>query len=410
MILKLKYFKNFNILFILSIVFPWAMLKHIWGIYEYSKFINTLLLLLFIFFSYYAHSNLSINKKFWQKYIFPSFLVFIGLLINLSNSVFGDFNNISLIGMLIPWAINIGIPYFIVRSKVYPNKLWKIMNIFLTIIITLGLYDYYDIYILGNGVQIETPYGSFIAGNFSILYDLGAGIPHFRFYSIFQEPGSLAMFVIPFIVYSIFYKKYFSILIYLTAIFLSSSLGGYISLVLTFFLIYFKNLNIKKILLFVIVIPLIFIFKPYEFIINEYNTKNDSATIREDNFIEGIKNIPTLIFNRPFGLKYSTSTDENLKNKLYVGSNFMVIDYLQKGGILSFLGYLMILFYSLSDSLRIFYNKYSSNPLYLIIAISLISTFPFIVQRTTIWESVLFGWLYLPVLYNYQKKYYKKSD
>ena len=65
-----------------------------------------------------------------------------------------------------------------------------------------------------------------------------------------------------------------------------------------------------------------------------------------------------------------------------------------------------LLFFSIHDSFKILLNKHSSN-LSLIVAVTLVCYFPYIFQRMTLWDSVMFSWLFMPVLFNYNRKIYK---
>ena len=402
--------KYFLFIFLICVLFPFTQLKYIWGFSGYSKVANILLLFLSLFTFFYWIKNDFINKKIWYKYMFPCFLIFISYLINISISVYSDYNNISLVGLLLPMAINLSIPYFYHRNMLNVSSIWSFSYKLILTIVFLGLLDYIYIFLIGfNGFPIETASGLFITGYFSIYHDLGLGIPYFRFYSCFGEPGDLAMWLIPFILYALHYKKYIGLIILFIGFILSFSLGGIISLGLAIFI---RILLLKKMKSIVVLILFfgVLSFSGFDSFLNDsYIEKGKSATLREDNFTTGISNALTIIFTKPFGLELSSKTSENQNQNLYSGSNFSPTTYLQRGGFLAFFGFLFLIFFSIHDSFKILLNKHSSN-LSVIIAITLICYFPYIFQRMTLWDSVMFSWLFLPVLFNYNRKIYFKGD
>jgi hypothetical protein len=402
--------KYFLFIFLICVLFPFTQLKYIWGFSGYSKLANILLLFLSLFTFFYWIKNDFINKKIWYKYMFPCFLIFISTLINISISVYSDYNNISLVGLLVPMAINLSIPYFYHRNMLNVSSIWSFSYKLILTIVFLGLLDYIYIFLIGfNGFPIETASGLFISGYFSIYHDLGLGIPYFRFYSCFGEPGDLAMWLIPFILYALHYKKYIGLIILFIGFILSFSLGGIISLGLAIFI---RILLLKKMKSIVVLILFfgVLSFSGFDSFLNDsYIEKGKSATVREDNFKTGISNALTIIFTKPFGLELSSKTSDNQNQNLYSGSNFSPTTYLQKGGFLAFFGILLLIFFSIHDSFKILLNKHSSN-LSVIIAITLICYFPYIFQRMTLWDSVMFSWLFLPVLFNYNRKIYSKGD
>ena len=338
--------KYFLFIFLLCVLFPFTQLRYIWGFSEYSKVANILLLFLPLLTFFYWVKNDKINKRILYKYIFPCFLIFISSLINISFSVFSNYNNISLVGLLVPMAINLSIPYFYHRKILNISSIWSFSYLLLLVIVILGLFDYFLFFFSGfSGFPIETPYGPFITGYFSIYHDLGLGIPYYRFYSCFGEPGDLAMWLIPFIMYALQYKKYLGLLILSIGFILTFSLGGIISLLIALLiriLVLKKNKSIIIMLLFFF--GLFMYSGIYSYLEERYIQKGDSATVREDNFKKGINDVFTIIINKPFGLELSSSSSENQKLDLYSGSNFSPSTYLFRGGFLAFFAYLFFSF------------------------------------------------------------------
>ena len=136
-------------------------------------------------------------------------------------------------------------------------------------------------------------------------------------------------------------------------------------------------------------------------LVQMYEAKGESANIREDNFSNSLTKIPSSIINYPFGLPLSNSASEMEKMTNYTGSNFIPNNYLQNGGVLSFIGYLLVLIFSTKMSLKIIFSKNKKyNTENVVVAISIISILPFLLQRTTIWESPIFAFLFAPTLLN----------
>lgn len=310
-------------------------------------------------------------------------------------------SSLSMLGMLMPWSTIMTVVFLLKKKLINIEILWKYTFNFFIFALVLGLVDYYLIYFQGgSGSSIDTPYGKFISGYFSVFHDIGNGRPHFRFYSFFSEPGNLAMFCIPFILYAYYKKKIFALLILLTSFFLTYSLGGLFSLIIMLIMvIYYRSLNVSRIIFLILTGVIFFSTDIYKDLSYRLESKQTSQEyIRQNNFIDGVKSIPRLIITNPFGISYKATTKENFKNNYYLGSNFIPLDYFYKGGILAFLAYLLLIFNCFFDSLKILSNKTNLNVIYKIVAISIISIMPFLVQRTTIWETALFGWLFLPLL------------
>lgn len=395
-------------LFIIAFVFQVTMLKFIWNIESISRIINTLYLLTVLFIFFYAIFR-DYKIKVWKYYLFPGILILSGLIINILISSISDFTVLAQLGSTIPWVLFLVIPYFMDYKKVNFNYLWELSYKIIVTFVFLGLIDYYIIFINGNvSKYLETPYGDFVGGSFSILHMLLDGSAHFRFYSFFAEPGTLAMFLLPFIAYSILKKKYFGFLILLTGFFYTFSLGGYISLFFLFFLLFLYKSKKNNIIITSIFMSII-ISATYFYVTNDlvqtYEKKGYSATSREDNFSNSFTKIPTIIFNYPLGIPLSNSTSEMEKNPNYTGANFIPNNYLQKGGVLSLVGYLLVLIFSIRMSLRVLFSKninYSIETV--VVAISIIAILPFLLQRSTIWESSLFAFLFAPTLLNLLNK------
>lgn len=405
--------------FIITILFSLTMYRFIWSIEIYSRLFNIFLV---VFGVLYFTIDLFKNKypiKVMYYIILPSILIFIGMSLNIIISAFSDTTVLSNFGGVLPWIILLMIPALYRKKKIDVIKLWKYSYYFMLVSLSLGLFDYVIIYIYGGSSTVmQTSYGTFLAGNFSILHMLSDGTAHLRFYSCFAEPGSLAMLLLPFIAYAIYKKRYIGLIILLIGFVLTNSLGGYISaLMMLFIMTYFRAKKNKFILISFLILSPIFIYNTTnDFFTKSYELRSQSSTSSENsstgtrilNFTNGILKFPSLTFNNPFGIKLASNTSENMKNEDYIGSNFLPINYLQTGGLLAFIGYLMILYISIKTSVEILMRYNQINVEYKVAAISLIIFIPFLVQRTTIWETAWFGFLYAPIIINSLKISSKK--
>ena len=73
-----------------------------------------------------------------------------------------------------------------------------------------------------------------------------------------------------------------------------------------------------------------------------------------------------------------------------------------------YINYKYILYISIKTSVKILMRYNQINVEYKVAAISLIIFIPFLVQRTTIWETAWFGFLYAPIIINSLKISSKK--
>ena len=354
-------------------------------------------------YAIYSLFILKTSKRVWFCYILPAWLIAFGLVINFSINYLTNHVLIGHLGFILPWSLLLIIHTIVDREELDPKILWKYSYNLMLVIVLLGLFDYYLIYFLGSSAKVlNTPYGVFLAGKFSILHMLEDGAPHFRFYAAFAEAGSLGMMLLPFIVYSFLYKKYIGMIILGLGLYFSSSLGANISLVLLFTLLFLTKQKSRKnyFLLYVKTFFLVtlIILKIIPFFAEEIEKKDGSRITREESFKTGINNISEIFINNSFGLELANSTRKSEMNSLYSGSNFIPIIYLMKGGILSFIGYCIIIYFSIYDSIRILVSTRNIKKIDYIVALSLLSLAPFLVQRMTLWETPLFALLYFPTL------------
>lgn len=390
-------------LFGITILFQVTGLKFIWSLESVARIANLLVLILLIIYAFRAVGAEHYSKDVWYYYLLPGMLIFCGMFLNISLNALPNLKLVSFFGLTIPWLTYLIIPTLIKKEVISTATLWRYYYYFVLWANLLGILDYVLMsYGLSNLRILETPNGIFLGGNFSLLHMLEDETPHYRYYSCFMEPGTLAMYLLPAISYAFFYKKHIGLVVFLLAFFLTDSLGGVASLLMLTAIISFLVFNRKKnYFLFAIVtiftIASLLWFNFGELLINRYEDKKLSASVREDNVTNTITNLPALVINFPLGMKLAEETAGFEKNKIYVGSNFAPATYLQYGGIISFVGYLACLIVSLFVSFKSILRA----DLLLeekIVFSSILVLFPFIFQRTTIWESALFAFLFAPTI------------
>jgi hypothetical protein len=390
-------------IFFFILFFQVTALKYIWNLEWLSKTLNTLILFFLIVYSINNILFQSFNNRVWYFYLFPGIFVMLGMMLNVTYNVIFDYNLLSIYGLILPWAAFIITPTLLKKNIINSSILWDYYYKFLLYFNILGLLDYVLVFSGYSTFRVkETPFGVFSIGKFSLLYLLESGELHFRYYSCFLEPGTLAMFLLPAIAYAFFHKKYIGLVILLISFFLTYSLGGIFSIVLLLLIIMFllfRKTTIKALLgvILVILTSLTIWFTYGDYFKQSFEDKGDSKTIREDNFSNSISKLPELILNYPFGLPLAVETEDFENNKDYLGSNFTPANAFQIGGFISLFGYIIVLVVSLGIALvKVFF--YELNTEEKIIFSSLIVLFPFVVQRPVIWDSALFAFLFSPAI------------
>lgn len=397
----LKNSKYVIFVFLGVLLFQSTMLKYIWSLEVVSRIYNSLVLFISLFFAAHIVISKSFSKDIWKQYLIPGVFILVGMTLNILINAMSNPNVLNQMGLTLPWVLFITIPFLMRKNMINVFSLWRASYYIMLVFVILGLVDYYLIYYLGGHAEVvDTPYGLFHLGRFSIFHATGFG-PHFRFYACFAEPGTLAMLLLPYIIYAFLYKKYIGMLILLVGFFFTFSLGGYLGLLLISVLVYIYKTKKKNMLLSLLSTTLI-LGLAYGYLSSkisyEYEKKGASATVREESFSDGVLNLPKLIVTHPFGMPLAETTENLRENDLYTGSNFIPLLYFQSGGLLSLVGYILILFMSLKFAIKIFLSKRNYKIEYIVAALTLITMVPFLFQRTTIWENSLFALLYAPLI------------
>lgn len=384
--------------FFVTIIFQITAYKFIWGVEWFSRLLNIYTLVIFSGYSLYTLIKFKFNKNIVNFYIIPGLLVFIGFFINLSYSTISNINIINQFGLLIPWATYLAIPGILKFEKLDLSFLWRYFNYFMFVTVSFSIVEYFALF---SGVitpkTIMTSGGPFVAGYFSVLFAIETGELHYRFYSSFLEPGSMAMFLLPAMAYAYLRRKYFFLAIYFIAMYLSDSLGGFIGVVILMPLLAYIRFRNSSILFFVITSFILIITITFfsENLLEQYENKNNSRIEREVSTLGMLENLTGLMHKYPFGLPLTESTEQSSKNADYYGGTFSLGNAFNLGGILSFFGYLTVLIVSLWYALASLFRKGLSLDEETAV-VSIIVLLPFIFQRTVVWDSSIYALLFAP--------------
>lgn len=392
--------------FVMTVIFQITAYKFIWGIEWASRLLNIATIIIFSGYSFYALSKFKFNLNVVRFYIIPGFFVYIGFFINISLGSISNFSVINQYGLIIPWAIYLAIPSLLKFRKLNVSSLWRYFNYFMLATVSISIVEYY---LLFNGLIVPRPIvtggGPFLAGYFSMLYAIKTGELHYRFYASFMEPGTLAMFLLPAIAYAFFHRKYFSLVVFLIAMYMADSLGGFIGLaILIPLLLYFKFNKRPLIYIFFVFSSIFLIVTNFSsYLLESYERKDVSASTREESFSATVENLPSLILNYPLGLPLTENTEQAEKNAAYSGSNFTPGNAFNLGGILSFVGYLVVLVVSMLYALTSLIRKDLTLDEQAAV-VSIFCLMPFIFQREVVWDSSVFALLFGPFVISFLQR------
>lgn len=404
--LQLTYHHLVLVLFWITILFQLTTLKHIWAIADISRIINSAALIFLITYVFYVMISLRYNKNVWFYYIIPGLLVYVGFSVNFSVNTISNFKLINYFGLLFPWATFLIMPALLKKMEYDCEKLWRYFYYFMLAASSLGILEYFLFFSDMVSMRIiSTPNGDFYAGRFSMLHLLSDGSAHSRFYACFGEPGNLAMFLLPAMLYAYYYKKYIGLAIFILAFYLADSLGGYISFSMMFFLLIFLAINKRKISMVipfsvVILISSVFAMSYMDDLTVAYESKTNSSILRVNNIKNTMINLPDMLADNPIGFELTEGTSSTSKNPHYYGSSFAISNSIHMGGISAFLGYSIILLVSLVVAFTSITRKNLSVEEKVVFT-SLIVLFPFIFQRSNVWDSAMFAFLFSPFIIRY---------
>lgn len=396
-------------IYITSIFFNDTRIKYIWGIEGVATAANIGILLVG---AWYTMRSLSCayDSRIWHLYIFPCLLILVGYLINFTYSLFKDESIINQIGFSSIWLVYLSIPRIVRYKELTSPKLLAAYYYTILAILVLSIIEYHAInsgYMSGR--MVMTPYGNYYAGYFSLLLALDEyGVFHHRLYACFGEPGTLAMFIMAPLSYALVKKRYLAALFLVYAIYLTDSLGGIYSMILML-AIYLVKINKNPMLLMIAIVSVVIYLLDSALssvIVDSYSSKL-SRYEREDNIISWIVDFPEILNHNPFGLQLKGTTEEYYKNTHYHGSTFTLAVLMMKGGVFALIGYSVIMLTSAYYALIKLAHK--TDPELFVVSSTIICVIPFVLQRGSLWESMLFPLIFSPYIIRYLDSHPKKN-
>lgn len=407
-----KKFIIFLVIFVGIVLFQLTELRYIWGVTGIGRLYNVFFLLILSTYIVLNISTKKLSNNVWIYYILPGLLVFIGYFVNITNNTLREPFLATNYGSLIPWAVYLSTPFLLKDNIINTKNLLRYYYFSTLLIVTLGLADYL-LYFSGfvNLQVLNHPNGVFLSGWFSILHMLEDGSGHFRFYASIGEPGNLAMILIPSVIYSILYKRYLGMFVLTLGIYLTDSLGGFISVGLVAFLLPILLYRKYKLSIFVPILSSVLILSTVVINLNKmydlYESKGESKNVRIDNVVKATENLLSIIVNNPTGVEFSINFSENTGENYY-GSNFMPLLALYKGGLLAGIGYMIVIIVFFLTSVSYFYRKNISRE-DIICSLSIIALLSFIVQRSALLETSLLVLIFTPFVISNFSFYNKKT-
>jgi hypothetical protein len=384
-------FIAFLIIFVGIALFQLTEFKHIWGVTGISRFYNIFFILIL---GSYIILNMSVKRlsnNVWIYYMLPGLLVFIGYFINITINVFRDQSLATYYGSMVPWITYLAVPFLLKDNIINTKSLLRYYYYLTLLMTTFGLFDYFLYFNGFIDLQVLSySHGMFLSGWFSILHMLEDGSGYVRFYASMGEPGNLAMILIPSIIYSILYKKYLGMVMLILGMYLTASLGGFISISIAIFLLSILLYRRNKFSIFIPILSsvliLLIVSINWEGVSNSFEKKENSRVEREENVMNGIKNLPSILTNNPLGIDFHIGKASDNTDKDYYGSNFMILNAIYKGGIFSGIGYMIIMIVFFLTAISYFYRKNVSRE-DIICSLSIIAILPFVVQRVALLET-----------------------
>jgi hypothetical protein len=326
----------------------------------------------------------------------PIALVFIGYAANVLRNA--SVETIGYAGMLLPWIAALAVPF--VKSHDLEAS-WRLFFRFMFIFASISCVEYAAVFTgMLTPTLFETDRGEFYRGFFTLFHALADGSVYDRMYGVFPEPGTFAMFLMPAIAYALVRSKILALAVFMFCLFMTGSLGGFASLVVVVTLfIHWRTRRLPGSALLVIIIIAAISHFSLDFFVGRYEAKGLSATVREDNVLQFYEDFSDTILRYPLGspLAGRSLTAVREFDVKYVGSNFSPYTALLLGGIIAFGGYLAILAASTVATLR-YFAKGDTQRTLACVFISLPPLLLFVFQRTTIVDSALFAFLFVPAI------------
>ncbi len=342
-------------------------------------------------------------------YCCPVMLVVVGFLVNILRSASPE--TLSHLGLLLPWAAALSVPFMPGHD---PERYWRLFYRFMLVASLVALIEYAAVF---SGwlapTVIETKRGDFLKGVFTIFHGLEDDTVYYRMYGVFAEPGTFAMYLLPALAYALIHRKMIATASLLACLVLTASLGGYFGFAIM--LASFLHWELRRrsavaqliVGLGAIVVMALTAGALYEFFSVSYLDKGVSAGTRESNLSLFFTNFFEILSRAPLGMDLKGESLSNLADtdKAYIGSNFAPGTALMIGGVTAFLGYTIFLTVSTVCWLKILIRK-SDHRVFAYVCVSFPALMTFVFQRTTIYESAVYSFLFAaPLLATLRRRF-----
>jgi hypothetical protein len=377
-------------LLLIVLVFQVSLLPVILNMRGTARVANAIALATFMVMALRANYR-RVSAAVFFFFVLPAGLVLVGYAINVLRSV--DLQTIGRLGMLLPWCAALSVPFMESYSL---EASWLVFYRFMLISSAVSCVEYWAVF---SGIlatkPVESVYGSFSTGIFTIYVRLPDGSPYYRMLGVFPEPGTLAMWLIPAIAYALVFRKRLGLLVFPVTLYLSQSLGGFASAVVL--VGSFTWWRTRRLFVRVLMLALLGAGVAYfagEFFVSTYVSKAASATVREDNAFLFWGDLGRQIANHPLGtpLIGNSLSELGTFDRDYLGSNFAPYTALILGGVSALIGYSAMVAVALFTSMKFFARPHADR----LMACAFISLPPlilFLFQRGTIFDSPLFAFL-----------------
>ena len=381
---------------VLCVVFQLTILPTTLGIKPVSMLVNAGLLVGFALSAALITTKRRVPPAVMFFYLMPLTVALLGYGINFARSLTPA--SLGSASVFMPFLAAMSVPFL----KGYDaSRLWTVYYRLMLVICIVSLIEYALVF-TGRlpTTPLPTVYASFLKGIVTIFYDYGGGLPHYRFYGVFLEPGTATMLVLPALTYSLFTRRLLGIAVFLAVFVLTNSLGGYMALALTTGIACFAmsgragQPTAVRAMMLVSAIPVVIALLGLLFV-PEYSQKGASASIRENNVSSFVTGFLPSIVGRPFGFPMSGTTLTALSSADdYYGSNFMIYVAFVQGGVLGLAGYLVLFATACVATARRVFSTDPADPVATSAFVSMPAMLLFSFQRMSVFDTVLFAFLY----------------
>jgi len=407
--MKLSKNKIYNLLFFGYLVFMGTTLKLTLGLTSISFFANAAIIILPILIIAWSLRSVTLSTHDMCVGLAVVLMILIPLLnmLVVSRSYIGIVQTMSFI---FPWLVLLSVIFNQEYVSKNQAKFLRWFNNFSIVFIFLGLLEYILVFFFDWKLPIiETANGDFYAGYFTVFHVISdSDLPHFRFYGPFGEPGSLAMYASILIFYNLLRKNYLALTIVCIGAFAAFSPSILVSLLIAF-IIYF--IKIKKIynflLVFTIISSLVFYFGSdlINFGQGILSNKQSSLLSRYESTAGFFTNLGFLTTNYPVGIPAFKTSAEAHVSGISFAANFTAITAFERGGIIVFALYLLLLGYGAFNSIVAILGSKKSL-IFCEIYLYYLLFLPFVVQREGLFEMGIFSLLFGSVFFRKLRRSY----